>query len=263
MYLHDDELVKVVEASLENKIDKNIGSISYDLTVDRIILLDGSDKQVTNHELEPGETVFIASKELLTVPDDCMCFVTLRNSCIRMGLDFESPIYQPGHKTYVYVRIRNISSDSITISAGDAVVSLLFYKLDSESKKRYTGKFQNQFDYKNVNDYRSTKLPELRKAEQKLEETENVEKTIYSNVIAIMTIFIGIFSLMNLNINLMKNDLDLKYLLVYNFITLTGISMLVTLISMMSKTRKSRSLVLGCVTAGLFIVTVLLYSIKV
>ena len=46
-----------------------------------------------------------------------------------------------------------------------------------------------------------------------------------------MTIFVAVFSIVNLNVNFIKDDYCLKDLIIYNLVFLGGISTLVTLIS--------------------------------
>ena len=258
MYLHDEELKRVCLSALEGLSENNIQTIAYDLTLETIVEVGEERREKSSYSLKPGETVFIASKELLTVPVDCMGFVTLRNSCIRMGLELAAPVYYPGHKTKVFVRITNISNDEVELNRGDSIVSLMLYRLDGETAHPYDGKYSGQLKYDNINDFTSTRLPELRKIERKADDIKGIEKNIYTNVITIMTIFIGIFSLLNLNLAFLKNDVSTNYMVLYNFMMVTGISILTTLISLVMNSTKKKTIALGIVSVILIVITLVL-----
>jgi len=262
MFLHDDELKLAVKEALTDVQEDHFGTVSYDLTIEKIIVPDNNPSELDSYALRPGQTVFVSSEEVLTVPDDCICFVTLRNSCIRMGLDLSVPVYYPGHETRIFARITNISSNEIDLNKGDSVVSLMFNKLDHATEHPYRGKYEKQFDFSKVNEYRSTKLPEIKKLERTAENLKHAEHRIYTNVVTILTIFIGIFGLMNLNLNLAKSQMTMRYLLVYNLVTMTGISLLVTLISLITNhENKKTSVFLSVLTVILFVCTLLVYAL--
>ena len=78
-----------------------------------------------------------------------------------------------------------------------------------------------------------------------------------------MTIFTGLFSLINLNINILQNDITASYLLLYNFMTLTAISFMASMIYMVIGDNKKKSKYsLWGITIGLLVLTLLLYATK-
>lgn len=258
MYLHDSKLKEACSIALKNFNDNNVQTIAYDLTLETIVEVGENKRERKRYTLSPGETVFISSKEILAVPTDCIGFVTLRNSCIRMGLDLSAPVYYPGHETKVFVRVTNISNDEVDLKEGDSIVSLMLYQLDDETATPYQGKFSGQLKYDEINDFTSTKLPELRKIERKAEDIKGIEKSIYSNVITIMTIFIGIFSLLNLNLAFLKNDVETAYMVLYNFMMVTGVSILVSLISLIMSNSRKKTVALGIISVFLIAITLVL-----
>lgn len=260
MYLHDLELKRVAEKALDSFDQNQLGPVSYDLQIQYIIKPDEDKRKYDDYSLNPGETVFIASREILSVPDDCMCFISIRNSCIRMGLDINAPIYHPGHHTRLFIRVTNTSSNIIELKKMDSVCNLMFYQLDKATETPYSGKFRDQFDYDDVSEFRSTKLPELIKAEKAVKDVEGMERNIYTNVVTIMTVFIGIFSLMNLNINLLGTAISEKYLILFNLVLLAGISLLTTLVALVVGKGKTKSaLITGVITAILFLAALIAY----
>ena len=45
------------------------------------------------------------------------------------------PHYYPGHKTYIYLRIQNITCANITIRENDSIAQIIFEQLESVRKK--------------------------------------------------------------------------------------------------------------------------------
>lgn len=238
---------------IEMRDDNNLHAVSYDLTVEKIILPNNDDSERSSYALNPGETVFISSKENIKLPNDMVAFVSLRNSCIRQGLSLDAPVYQPGHHTKVFARITNVSNKRISITAGHSVAQVFFAKLNSEAEP-YGGKFVDQFSYENIGEFGDEVLPEVEEIKEKVASIKDTEKHIYANVITLMTIFIGVFSLVNLNINFVTSTMDLKSLIVYNLVMLGGISTLVALISVVLPREKHK----GRITVVLALVAVLL-----
>ena len=78
------------------------------MTID--VVIDENGKEVREHALEPGETVFVRSKEQISMPINVLGRVAEKNSRMRQGLQVDGPHYQPGHITYVFMRVRNISN---------------------------------------------------------------------------------------------------------------------------------------------------------
>ena len=73
------------------------------------------------------------------------------------------------------------------------------------------------------------------KINKKIENLENIEKSLYEKVIAILTVFVGIFSLINLNINFAAIADSLTQMLVYNLISIGSIGMLISFIGFLIK----------------------------
>ena len=182
MFLQDEELRETIRKALTPVRDEHFGAVSYDLTVGKLIAPGERPEETDTFVLRPWQTVFAASEEVLTVPDDCIGFVTLRNSCIRMGLDLAVPVYYPGHKTRIFARLTNLSGQDIVLRKGDSVVSLMLSRLAHATDHPYRGKYEKQLDFAKVGSARSTKLPEVRKETEKGPEegrNEDGRKLVY------------------------------------------------------------------------------------
>lgn len=107
--------------------ENNLNGMSYDLTVD--YTLDENGKQHDTYELKPGETVFIRTQEKLSIPEEILGRVAEKNSRMRQGLVVNGPHYQPGHQTYAFLRVSNISKNTITLSKGSKIAQILFEQL--------------------------------------------------------------------------------------------------------------------------------------
>ena len=145
------------------------------------------------------------------------------------------------------------------IERGQSVLSLMVYQLDHHVEP-YSGKYTDQFDFANVHKFESTKLPDVVRLEKAAKKIEDSEQSIYGNVMTIMTIFIAIFSIVNLNMGLFGKNMPLKNIMIYNDVILTGISLLVTLISVMLGNHSKMSTSILCrITIVLFVVAILMY----
>ncbi|MEE0700317.1 MAG: hypothetical protein U0M66_07035 [Bacilli bacterium] len=160
MYLTDIDIIEMVNNNglIENFNKENLGCISYDLTVSKIILPETSGEQ-SSYNLMPNETIFIASEENIKLPNNCLGIITLRNACIRMGLDIASPVYHPGHHTKIFTRITNISNGEITINSGMSIVSIMFCKLNKDVLTPYNGTYTNEFNYQGIGKFHKVDIP--------------------------------------------------------------------------------------------------------
>ena len=231
-----DNLITTHPNALQPYDRSKLGAISYDLQIECINICDDSNergKRVENHILKTGETVFISCTENIWLPNDYMGIIVQRNSRIRRGLYVDSPVYHPGHHTKIFLRVANVSKDHIRLKKGDSIASIMFNKLDEEVEHPYEGVFSDEFDFSGIAKYPSSELPDVIELQEKVESVEEVEKRIYNNVVIVMTIFIGIFSLINLNVGFFCN-LTLKDMLTFNLIFLGGIGVLVSFVGLIT-----------------------------
>lgn len=237
MFLSKDEYLPLIRERkiVENYIEENAQTISYDLRIDYILSNDDRHDKLDYFSLAPGATVFIASMENIKVPEDMFFKVIERYSSIRRGIAFESPVYIPGHYTKVFTRITNISNDIIELHKNDSVVSVMFYQLAQKVSEPYKGTYQGEFDFKKAGIYHDVPAPNVVKVKNEIEEKVNsvkdIEKKIYDHIMIIMTVFIAAFSLVNLNIDFLSNSKTLIDMLVYNLTFLGGLGILVAFIS--------------------------------
>lgn len=247
---------------IENPEPMNFGKISYDLRVEKIIVdpkgLNKEEKD--NFILAPGGTVFVATIEDINMPLDMIGIVTQRNSIIRNGLSIDAPIYHPGHHTKIFLRVTNISDDDINIQYSQGIASIMFAKL-SEEVDPYKGKFTNEFDYIGVGDF-SKNIPQSIKVNKKIDSIENMEKTLYEKVIALLTVFVGIFSLINLNVNFLANSKSLMTMLIYNMISIGGIGIMVGFVSFIVNKKSKVSWIILIISLLLIAASIFLVCYK-
>jgi deoxycytidine triphosphate deaminase len=209
MYLCKDELEKVAQSAIQPFNKKQLGSVSYDLSV--LSIYDPKEKKnhdlilEDHYDLRPHETIFIGSDESVSLPKNCIATIQLRYSLIRMGITYETPVYQPGHKTRIFTRITNTSDTIIRITHRNCIVSIMFDQLDQDIEP-YEGKFKEQFDFKDVGNVRSTSTPEVitdlaEEAEengvlQKLDQAASI-LALTSLVLAFMNLLLNAFKKKN------------------------------------------------------------------
>lgn len=96
--------------------------------------------------------------EEISVPADLLIRVENKNSLIRKGITIVSPVYNPGHKTPVYIRVDNISHDTFRISKNLCIAQMVFEQLSSKPIHAYdqqvNASFNNEWQYKGLSHYK-------------------------------------------------------------------------------------------------------------
>lgn len=69
---------------------------------------------------------------------------------MRQGLKVDAPFYQPGHVTYVFLRVQNLSSSVIELSRGSKIAQIMFEQLTEVPEvtydKQVNASYQNEFN---------------------------------------------------------------------------------------------------------------------
>lgn len=204
------------ELIVENTYDLgNVNAISYDLTIDTI---QAEGKALKKYILAPNATVFIKTKEVLSIPNDLMGRIGEKNSRMRMGLEVAGPHYYPGHITNAFLRVHNISDSSIAIQNGDKIAQIFFEQLRDTPDVLYNSTFQNEREYTGFGaKYQAEYDKRIQSAEKIKDNIEEKEQQIYSNVLTLMGIFVAIFSLISINFQAASNTvIDRKFIIAMN-----------------------------------------------
>jgi hypothetical protein len=150
-----------------------------------------------------------------------------------------------------------VSADEITLDVNHDIAQVVFERLSSVPDNPYGGAFANEFDYRGLGSYSDVYGSEIKKIERKAEDIEHMEQRIYGNVIAIMGVFVAVFSLVNVDLSWMSAKEPISSLVILNLSIVGGMSALVGLISTVlgSKGPKAAPWVLAIVS---FVVAILL-----
>lgn len=230
MILGNESIANLIDDGYIDGADKGaIGSVTYDLTT--LEFFRNRTEHKTCYALKPGESVFVSSKETVCLPDDVSMRVVLRNSRIRQGMSLDAPLYQPGHKTRVFFRITNVSSDEIRIDSGDGIASVVFERVEG-CTKAYDGSFSNEFDFRGMGDYERMFEKEMRSLSDKENAVLGIEQRMYGSVVGLMAVFVGIFSIVNVNIAASFSDASPIMFLVANLATVGSLAGLAGFISL-------------------------------
>lgn len=136
--------------------EDNIGAVSYDLTAD--IYFKSSEKDSNKqYVLKPNEFIIVKTKEKLKMPNDLLGIIAEKNSLIRLGLMVSGPRYQPGHETYIYLRVLNISDKNIVLKENLNIAHIFFETLADIPNKTYNqqnrASFNDEVNYKGFGKY--------------------------------------------------------------------------------------------------------------
>lgn len=223
MILVDSDIKKYVEERqliLSGYTEENLNGVSYDLTVDLVCDKDGTEHR--DYELMPGETIFVKSIEKLSIPNNILGRVAEKNSRMRQGLKVDGPHYQPGHVTYAFLRVQNISTHVIVLKNGMRIAQIIFEQLTQVPDVHYSvqtgASFQNEVQYKGLGNYKEEYEKQTKAhIEQTKEDIDSISQRIYANVLTIMGILVAIFALLTINYQAFTQSvIDMKYIVVMN-----------------------------------------------
>lgn len=255
MVLADKQIMELKDALICPFDSKRVQNICYDLTAETFYSAPGD--ATDSKTLAPGDSVFVQTQERIMLPNNMIGIVNLRNSRIRQGLELSAPVYQPGHDTLVFFRVTNISHKAISLDNGAGIASMMFIELSENVDKPYAGTFQKEFDFKGMGAYTSSLSKQMTNIEEKVNDIKAIEKDIYGNILALMAIFVAIFSLVNVNVSLAAQSVTEKMLLTLNFATVTSVGFLIAIINTVLPSGKHRVAV-WIVCAIAFIATIVL-----
>ena len=240
MLLVDKDIRELIKSNiLANADEKQIGSISYDLRTEYFVQQDGDF--LNEFTLSPNESVFVACQEIIHMPKDMVGHIALRNSRIREGLMLDAPVYQPGHETRIFFRITNVTEKALQLNKNAEFASILFERLEGAPEMPYSGAFQKELDFRNLGSYQKAYKAELSEVEEKTQNLHHIERNIYGNVITLMTVFIALFSLINVNIDLAYAEtIEVTRLLVFNLTTIGSIAFLVSVVRLITSSSKDK-----------------------
>ena len=258
MLLVDREIAALGSGLLEDFSAECVTNIGYDLRAEQFIA-DG--QTAAKAVLAPGESVFVGTKEKIKLPDDMTGRIVLKNSRIRQGFSMDAPVYQPGHHTRVFFRLTNVSGDELRLNAGEKYTTILFERLSGPPDSPYKGTFTNELDFSGMGQYGGVYQAQVRKLEKKTEDLKSLERSIYANVLVILTVFVALFSFITTNLSLLSASADARQFLIYNFMMLGCISFLVALLNGVISFAKSYKIPWAASVLS-FAVAILLFLIK-
>lgn len=142
------DLVKHGLLIVANYKEENVNCVSYDLTLNSII---NNDEEKEEYVLKPKEFVMIKTNEELLIPNNILGRIAEKNSLLRTGLYVSGPHYQPGHRTYSYLRVFNMSDKEITLKKYLKIAQIMFEMLQDIPEITYNKNEKSSFN--NENDY--------------------------------------------------------------------------------------------------------------
>lgn len=223
MILIDKDIRSYVEQRqlvLSEFREENLNGASYDLRVDKV--LGDDEKEMLECWLEPGAVVFVKTIEKISIPTNILGRIAEKNSRMRQGLKVDGPHYQPGHVTYAFLRVQNISNNSIKIQHNMKIAQIFFEQLTGIPEVPYSAQvgasFQNEVSFKGLGNYtKEYEKQTSRIIEKAKEDIESASQRIYGNVLSLMGIIVAIFSLITINYDAFVNaTIDTKYIIAMN-----------------------------------------------
>lgn len=228
--------------------DSQLGAVSCDLTVSEVV---GSKWEDNRFSLIPQSVVFVKTNEFLQMPKDLIGIVTEKNSRMRQGLRVEAPRYQPGHHTAMFLRVQNISDQTIYLEKDMEIAQIMFESLSRTPEKTYDERddasYNQETKYRGFGNYEKEYKTQISNftdtVKEAKEDIESASHRIYSNVLALMGIIVAVFSLITINYNTAtQTNVDFRFLIAMNLTLGFCIVLLLGLIFIFVNTRKHKSL---------------------
>ena len=239
--------------------EENVNAVSYDLSIDQIVLEDGNKDCYC---LDPNEVVFIKTNEEISMPRNLMGRIGEKNSRMRLGLFVSGPHYFPGHRTYMFLRVMNISSNQIEIKKGDKIAQIFFEELIQEPEADYSmqegSSFNNESQYRGLGNYQSEYSKHITKIEKLNQDLDRKENSIYVNIMTFMGLFVSIFSLITLNFSNYKVDLSKESIIAMNLSLGLVICLFMGLILIFLNRAKSKKYLFTYVSLMIILILILL-----
>ena len=126
-----------------------VKAVSYDLHILGIV---AQDELSDSYVLHPNEVIFVKMEEKIHMPNNLMGCIGEKNSRMRQGLWVSGPHYFPGHETYIYLRVQNLTADTIKIKKEDKIAQIFFEQLTEEPENAYSD--QQNASFKEEDQYR-------------------------------------------------------------------------------------------------------------
>lgn len=237
MVLVDCQIKERVDSSslIDSFSQDHLTNIGYDLRAKNFYTGKEAEESIT---LQPYESAFVESVEVVTMPVNLIGRVVLKNSRIRQGFSMDAPVYQPGHKTRIYFRITNFSADAITLYRGESYVTILFEELGATPDHPYEGTFRDEFNFRGLGDYKDVYKRQVREIEKKTDDLKSMESSIYANVLVILSVFVALFTLITTNVSLVASCATVEMYFIFNAILLGCISFLAALLKTFLSSKK-------------------------
>lgn len=260
MILVDTDIREMIKNGIlhcENELSQgemfeSVQAISYDLHTASFTRSKEVNSETCN--LAPGESVFVVCKEVVRMPQNLAGRIILRNSRIRQGLSLDAPVYQPGHLSRVFFRITNVSNSAMALTKDSSFASIMFERLTNVPEKTYGGTFQNELIFKDLADYHSEYSKEIDQIDEKVDVIKHLERNIYTNIITLMSIFIALFSIINVNIDLaFAENIERTRLIITNLVTIGSIAFLVSLAQLSLAHKEKRAVWLTIIVFSIIV----------
>jgi len=237
MLVSDDGIRGLVEAGvLVDAIPENVQTVTYDLRTRDFVQEVGSALPCV--ELAPGDSAYVECVEGVELPRDLAARVMLKNSRIREGLTIDAPLYFPGHRTRLYFRVTNVSAGTISLTADRPIAQVAFERVEAPVSSAYEGAFQGELSFSGLGEYRDVYGDEMREVASKVDEAKGIERRMYANVMGIMAILAGVFTLVNVNVGAAGRGAG--QMLTMNLVTVGSFAALVALLATIANERGSR-----------------------
>ena len=245
--------------------EDSLSGVSVDLTVSCII--DPEANEASEYVIDSGETVFVKTREQLSIPSNILGRVAEKNSRMRQGLKVDAPYYQPGHKTYAFLRVQNISSKLITLREGMTIAQIMFEELADVPNvpydKQTDASFQNEAEYVGLGSYKNEYEKDIKdKVEKANRELDEMSHKIYGNVLALMGILAAVFSILTTNAEALHHaNIDARYVITMNLSMAMSIAILMGLVLLFLNKAKNKILLFIYIAILLLLILFVVFMI--
>ena len=187
MILNNEE-IKNLNKNIEPFDESKLGNASYDLSVEKIITMDGTERD-SYYRVKSQEMVWVICREKLKMPKNIIGFAHVKTKLTREGiLSMNTGIIDPTYEGKISTLLINFGKSEKTIEKNDIVLRVAFAKIN---------------EYNNIIPYPAVKneeayLAEIRKSANNFDETFLNLGTMYKKIWKIIAILGAIATIVGL-----------------------------------------------------------------
>ena len=130
--------------------EERLGNASYDLTIDKIITMDGRTK-TDHYKIKSQEMVWVICKERFTMPQNLIGIAHVKTELTREGiLSMNTGIIDPGYSGNISTLLINFGKGAKSICSGTVVLRVAFAEINERKRESQITSIDNETYFRTI-----------------------------------------------------------------------------------------------------------------